>query len=728
MKTKLPLLLLLVMLFGAMSWLSACHSANTERWIANADSRWNQTPLVQPIIEGIDLGSKSGTDRRYVHMDLRPELPLALAKPGDDIWVIVKPSKQEREPQAKRDDDHPGAGAMIALIPPVQPDDEPTLVPMPLKHTGVNASVTGYIATVDVKQQFHNPFDSKIEAVYQFPLPQDAAVSEFVMEVGPTEDRRQIRGIIREKEEAERIYANARAQGFNTSLLKQVRPNLFEQKVANIEPGKQIDINIRYFNTLGYADGWYTFTFPMVVGPRFNPSGTPDPVHAVAHGVRGDLSRPAKGTTVSYLRPTERTGHDINVSLNIDAGVSIEEAKCLTHTVSATNPNNSPNQLKVDLSPNDTIPNKDFVFAFRVAGKQMKSGLVTHTDAKGDKFFTLMLYPPAGLNQLDRQPMEMVFVLDCSGSMSGEPMQQSKDAMKHALKQLRPDDTFQIIQFSNNASQLGEKPLPATPRNIKRAISYVDRLSGQGSTQMIEGIKAALDFPHDRERYRVVTFLTDGYIGNEQQILHEMNNRIGDARVFSFGVGSSTNRFLLDRMASIGRGASAYLLPDTSGKEIMDLYFDRISHPAMTDLSISWGAANVSQVYPTRVPDLIVGRPVILTGKYTGELSDIRINGSAANHDLSIAIDNKDGASHPALAQVWARRKIAGLMDQMTIDGNDEYEPTVLNTALQYNLVSAYTAFIAVDASRVTAGDTGTTVHQPLPVPAGVKYETTVGE
>ena len=712
MKTKAPLLLLLVMLVGAMGWLTACSQSSSPNWAASEmmDKSTATTPAMTAQPNQPNTGGESEA--------------LALAKPGDDIWVIVKPPKQDRPQQAKRDDDHPGAGAMVAVIPPIEQDKEPTLVPMPLKHTEVSASVTGYIATVDVQQQFHNPFDSKIEAVYQFPLPQDAAVSEFVMEVGPPEDRRQIRGIIREKGEAERIYAHARARGFNASLLTQVRPNIFEQKVANIEPGKQIDINIRYFNTLGYADGWYTFSFPMVVGPRFNPAGSADPVHAVANGTPVQPN----GTTIKYLRPSERSGHDINVSLNIDAGVSIEEAKCLTHTVSATNPDDSPNKLRVDLSPHDTIPNKDFVFAFRVAGKQMKSGLVTHTDSKGDEFFTLMLYPPAGLKQLDRQPMEMVFVLDCSGSMSGEPMRQSKDAMRHALKQLRPDDTFQVIRFSNNASVLGDKPLPATRDNIRKALRYVDTLSGHGGTQMIEGIKAALDFPHDRERYRVVTFLTDGYIGNEKQILHEMNNRIGDARVFSFGVGSSTNRFLLDRMATIGRGASAYLLPDTSGKEIMDLYFDRISHPAMTDLSISYGAAQVSEVYPTRVPDLIVGRPVILTGKYTGDLSDIRINGSAGQRDLTLAIDNKDSATHPALAQVWARRKIADLMDQMTIDGNKELQPAVLSTALQYNLVSAYTAFIAVDASRITEGDHGTTVLQPLPVPKGVKYETTINE
>jgi len=716
MKTKTPLLFAILLLVVTSGWLIACQVANSRSWMPHADESMGAA-LQPPTATAVPMDSEGSLQTG----------PLTLAKPGDDIWVIIKPAKPV-EPQATRDDDHPGAGAMAAVIPPVDPDKEPTLIPMPLKHTGVKASVAGYIATVDVTQQFHNPFSEKIEAVYQFPLPQDAAVSEFVMEVGPEDNRRKIRGIIRDKKEAEAIYHRARAQGFNASLLSQVRPNIFEQKVANIEPGKQIDIHIRYFNTLGYADGWYAFTFPMVVGPRFNPQGTPDPVHAVGYSTQNAVKPPSDGTTIAYLRPDERSGHDISLSLEIDAGVSIEEAMCLTHTIATNNPNNSNNKLRVDLSPNDSIPNKDFVFAFRVAGNQMKSGLVTHQGDDGQGYFTLMLYPPAGLEKLDRQPMEMVFVLDCSGSMSGEPMRQSKDAMAHALKQLRPTDTFQVIRFSNDASALGDRPLPATRKNINYALRYVDRLSGQGGTHMIEGIKAALDFPHDDERYRVVTFLTDGYIGNEKQILHEMNQRIGAARVFSFGVGSSTNRFLLDRMAKVGRGASAYLLPDVSGKEVMDLYFDRISHPAMTDLSISWGAADVAEVYPSRTPDLIVGRPVILTGKYKGDLSDIRVTGNAGGRDLTLTLDDADSAMHPALGQVWGRRKIADLMDQMTIDGNNELEPTVLKTALQFNLVSAYTSFIAVDASRITEGDHGTTVNQALPVPRGVKYDTTVSE
>lgn len=724
----------LLTLCALIGVVAACNTVNSSRFAPGAVG----TADLESGVAGSQALRASMAPRQPGEA-VDPRAPLALAQPGEDIWVIVKPPARDAGADAESEDDAPGSGAMVARVQrdTVQPgeaqprDDAQTpaeLIPLPLKHTDVNASVAGYIASVHVTQQFHNPFAEKIEAVYQFPLPQDAAVSAFVMTVGPPDDPRRIRGIVREKEEAEQLYAQARAQGFNASLLTQVRPNIFEQKVANIEPGQQIDIDITYFNTLSYADGWYTFVFPMVVGPRFNPPYSDDPVNAVPRG-----SAPSgRGTDIAYLRPDERSGHDIALSLHIDAGVSIEEARCLTHVVAAESPED--HVLQVDLAAGDRIPNKDFVFAFKVAGDRMKSGLVTHAGPDGEGYFTFMLYPPAGLDALQRQPMEMVFVLDCSGSMRGEPMNQAKTAIRRALRHLGPDDTFQVIRFSNDASALGDRPLPATPRNIERGLRYVNNLEGGGGTMMIEGIKAALDFPHDRSRFRVVTFLTDGYIGNETDILRAIHAKLGSARIFSFGVGSSVNRYLMERMAKAGRGAAAYLLPGDSANDVMDLYFARISHPAMTDVQIDFGSMRVQEVFPRRTPDLLVGRPVIVTGRYTGNVGDIRITGRAGNQDLAVTFDTADGAAeHPALAQVWARRKIADLMDRMAHAENQHQSEqqalrqAVLETALGYQLMSQYTAFLAVDASRITGGDHGTTVTQPLPMPEGVRYDTTVG-
>ncbi len=700
-----------------------------------------QAPVIQ---NGIDRRSRRsmsryvGTPRSASESELRFErrrIPTEILNvSADEIWVIARP---ETQAVPATDEDSPGCGAMLAKLP--KEDKE---IPLPLKHTDVKGQISGYIATVDVTQKFHNPYDEKIEAVYVFPLPQNAAVNEFIMIIG----KRKIRGIIRERKEAEEIYRQARSQGYVASLLTQERPNIFTQKVANIEPGKNIDVNIKYFNTLAYVDGWYEFVFPMVVGPRFNPPCYTDGVGAVARGKSGistppdeiqywvskvlksdNTGRSGQTTEVQYLKPGERSGHDIAVTVDVDAGVSIEEVACTSHVITKTF--TTPENLTVKLSSLDSIPNKDFVLRYKVAGKDVKSALVTHRDKRGG-FFSLMLYPPENLSYLKRAPMEMIFVLDCSGSMRGKPIAKAKEAVKRGLKKLEKGDTFQVIRFSNNASQFGPNPVPATPANIRKAIRYVDNLQGSGGTMMIEGIKAALDFPHDPGRFRLVSFMTDGYIGNEVEILAAVHQRLGASRIFSFGVGSSVNRYLLDRMAKLGKGAVAYIGLDESAGQVVDLFYERISHPALTDVNIDWGNMEVTDVYPNSIRDLFVGHPVILTGRFKGRRkTNIHVSGKIGDltQEIAIPVNLDDFAStHPGIACVWARKRIEILANQATYDNNSELPGQIKQVALEYGLMSAYTAFIAVDSSRQTAGDHGVTVVVPVPVPDGVRYDTTV--
>ncbi|MEZ6035713.1 MAG: VIT domain-containing protein [Planctomycetaceae bacterium] len=632
--------------------------------------------------------------------------------PGEELWVIAKGVDQA----APAADARPGCGALLTKLPDVEKD-----VAVPLKHTAVVGKIDGYIATVDVTQQFHNPYNSKIEAVYVFPLPDNAAVREFVMTVG----ERKIRGIIREREEAQKIYKDARAQGHVASLLTQERPNIFTQKVANIEPGKQIDINIRYFNTLQYDDGAYEFVFPMVVGPRYNPPATTGGIGAVA---RGATNASGQATEVQYLAPNERSGHDVSVNLDIDAGVTIESVRSINHDVVVKNVTET--ERSVTLSASDAIPNKDFVLRYQVAGDKIKTAMMTHKDDHG-QYFTMMLYPPAELKQVQRSPMEMVFVLDCSGSMNGRPIEQARAAIAHALQSLTPRDTFQIINFSETASQLGAVPMIASPQNIQQGINYLNSLNGQGGTEMIQGLKAALDFPHDEGRFRLVSLMTDGYIGNDHDILNALSEKLGASRIFSFGVGQSPNRFLMDRMALIGRGAVAYLSLNDNPVEIMNRFNERISHPAMTDLSIDWGNMNVTDVYPQILPDLIVGRPIVVTGKFSGEPGVVNVGGRQGMQPTSFAVSvNSDNAakSHNGIASVWARLRIMDLMTQFARkpDQAAELRQTVTQTALDYSLMSSFTSFVAVDSMSKTEGQFGTTVAVPVNVPEGVKYETTV--
>jgi len=619
--------------------------------------------------------------------------PISAPIDADELWIVSRDPETEQAP-----DNVPGSGSLMAELAGQE-------VPMPLSHTDVKASVNGYISTVDVTQQFNNPYTQKIEAVYVFPLPHNAAVNEFIMTIG----KRRIRGIIRERKEAEQIYAEAKRQGYVATLLTEERPNIFTQSIANIEPGNEVDVNIKYFSTLDYADGWYEFVFPMVVGPRFNPPAMTNAVD------------------VTNLKPGERNGHDISLHVDVNAGVTVEQFECKTHLV--TKIVSSPDRLVVQLNPEDAIPNKDFVLRYRVAGDGIKSSLLTHRDERGG-YFTLMLFPPEEMGNLPRQPLELVFVLDCSGSMSGRPIEQAKAAVERGLGFLRPGDSFQLINFSATTSQLGPAPIEATPENVQRGLNYLRSLNAEGGTMMIDGIKAALDFPHNPERQRFICFLTDGYVGNETEILGEIHKRLGDSRIFSFGIGTSVNRYLLDHMAKAGRGAVAYLGPNDSAAEIMRNFFQRISHPALTDIKADWGTMQISELFPAQIPDLFPGRPVILTGRFDGKgASTIRIRGNRANSPFQLEIPANTqyvDVTNNSLPSVWARMKIAELANQSLYEPDPQLPYEIKQVALDYGLLSPFTAFLAVDATDVTQGAAATAVPVSVPVPDGMQQGTTM--
>jgi len=315
--------------------------------------------------------------------------------------------------------------------------------------------------------------------------------------------------------------------------------------------------------------------------------------------------------------------------------------------------------------------------------------------------------------------------LDSSGSMSGQPLAQAKAAIARGLQRLEPDDTFQLVDFSDSASQFGPEPLAATPHNVARGRQYLDRVRSSGGTMMLQGIRAALDFPHDPRRLRFVCFLTDGFIGNETEILRELRARLGPSRIFSFGVGSAPNRYLLSSMARMGRGVVAYLELNDDGGHVMDQFFARIAHPALTDIKVDWGDLSAKEIYPRECPDLFSGRPLTLVGRFEGSgRKMIRVSGRVGSErvqlelPVELAAENEAGGAFPVL---WARSKLGDLYDRL-----DPFNAgAIKRLALDYGLISDYTAFVAVDASDRTAGRSGTTVPVAVPVPKGVKYETT---
>jgi Ca-activated chloride channel family protein len=621
--------------------------------------------------------------------------PQSLPSRDEEIWVISRPPEERSLPRS--DEPMPGEGRLLANR---NDNGQRTLVPIPLKHTDVKASVIGYIASVDVKQQYQNTFEQKIEAVYVFPLPQNAAVNDFVMTVGA----RHIRGIIRERHEAEQIYQEAKSQGYVASLLTQERPNIFTQAIANIEPGRQIDVEIKYFNTLTYADGAYEFDFPMVVGPRFNPPGFDG----------------GAASQVQYTRPEQRSGHDISLSLEIDAGVTIDHIDSRNHKIRTRRLSAAKTQVTLD--PQDEIPNRDFVLRYQVAGDVVKPALLAQGDAAGG-YFTLMLFPPKLLSDLPRQPLEFVFTIDVSGSQAGQPLAQEQAATRYALMHMGPEDTFQVIRFGNSARKLSAAPRPASPEAVRTALQWVDSFTATEGTMLIDGLHASLLFPHDPNRTRCVAFMTDGFIGNDAEAIAETHRCVGPAHVFSFGVGQSTNRYLLDGLARMGRGAVAYLGLNDDADEVMCQYFDRISHPALTDITIDWANAKVNDVFPRQIPDLYVGRPVVLTGRFEGKPpQSVTLHAKLVGRDqqIEIPVQTTHAEVNPkALASVWARMKIADLADRAGYDSGIDLPGQIRQIAMEYSLMSAYTAFVAVDSTTRTGGDQPVRVAVPVAMPQG---------
>jgi len=586
---------------------------------------------------------------------------------------------------------------------------------MPLVHTEVNAEISGFVADVEVSQVFSNPFDEPIEAQYLFPLPDNAAVDAMEFTVGD----RTIVGEIRKREEARAIYEAARDAGKTASLLDQQRPNVFHQSVANILPGDAVEVTIHFVQTLDYDDGGYEWAYPMVVGPRFIPqqgTGARDPVED-ARRLEGPYS-------------SKRTGNDIDVRVSVDAGVPIWDIRSPSHAIDMERPEEQSATLQ--LKSRDRIPNKDFVLRYEVAGEQPEAALLTHSTDEGG-YFLLMIQPQADehLRPETVTPKEMVFVVDTSCSMSGLPLDKAKDLMSLAIAEMNPQDRFMILDFDDTVSALSPMPLPNSPANRRRGEAFVRSFQGSGGTHMLQGIQASLDLPEDPNLLRTVLFLTDGYIGNETQILSAIEQRLGRSRLFSLGIGSSTNRYLLERMAKVGRGHAQYLRPDEDGDEAVEAFYERIRNPVLTDIEIQWEGVDVVDVYPDPIPDLFAGQPVVLVGRYekpgTGlvRLSG-RVRGEEHVQEIPVVFPSVQ-EEHSALASLWARTAIEDLETRQYRGNRESIRKEVTQLALRYDLVSPYTSFVAVEERIVNENGSPRTLRIPLEGPEFVDLAATLG-
>jgi Ca-activated chloride channel family protein len=599
----------------------------------------------------------------------------------------------------------------------------------PLKHTSVSAEVSGYVSRVTVKQLFENPFKDKIEAVYTFPLSETGAVDEMLMKVGA----RTIRGTIKRREEARNIYEAAKSRGHVASLLDQERPNIFTQSVANIKPGEKVEITLRYVDLLPYEDGSFTFAFPTVVGPRFNP-GAPTGKQGTGWSPDTSAVPDASKITPPVTPEGTRAGHDISIEVSVDAGVPINGVSAKLHDVTINRP--SRDRALVALKHKQTIPNKDFVLSWDVASEQLQSGYLTHRTGQSG-YFTIMLLPPRRVTPDKVAPKEMIFLIDCSGSQRGAPLQKAKETMNYILDHMNSQDTFQIISFSDHLKILFEKPEPASSSMKDKAQKFIESLSANGGTWMAPAVEKACSIPADAHRLRIVTFMTDGYVGNDFEILGMVRKLRGTSRWFPFGTGNSVNRMLIDGMAKEGGGEPEYVLLNSPGNEVGRKFYERISSPVLTDVKVDFDGLEVKEVFPHDISDVWAQRPLYIKGRYTkAGKGTITLSGFAGGkpyaQKLQLCLPEKEPA-HGVIASIWARAKVDRLMGEDYFGAqrgavNKELKEEIIKTALDHHIMTQYTSFVAVEETVITAGGKPRTVAVPVEMPDGVSYEGVFGK
>ncbi|RCJ38085.1 trypsin [Nostoc punctiforme NIES-2108] len=584
----------------------------------------------------------------------------------------------------------------------------------PLKHTEVIAKIAGNLSRVEVIQSFENPFTQSLEAVYIFPLPDEAAVDDMEIKIGS----RIIKGNIKKREEAVAIYEKAKQEGRTAGLLEQERDNIFTQSLANIKPGEQIDVTIRYTESLKFEAGNYEFVFPMVVGPRYIP-GTP-----IDGSGDTDQVPDASRITPPVVPEGTRSRHNINVTVEIDAGLPISEVRSPSHQLKIEH---SGQIVRIQLAGEDTIPNKDLILRYQVSGKETQSTVLSQADDRGGHF-AIYLIPALEYSTDEIVPKDVVFLVDTSGSQSGDPLQKCQELMRRFINGLNPNDTFTIIDFSDRVRQLSPTPLPNTPENRAQAIAYINNLQADGSTEMLSGIRTAINFPTPVGRLRSVVLLTDGYIGNENEILAEVQQHLQPAnRLYSFGAGSSVNRFLLNRIAEIGRGISRIIRHDEPTEEVAEKFYRQINNPVLTNIQISWqGDTESPVIYPKVAPDLFCEQPLVLFGRKQDRTSgNLQISGIAAggkHYEKTFHLVFEE-TGNVAVAQLWGRARIKYLMNQMVSFETKAGVEAVTKTALNYQLLSQYTAFVAVsDDVRVEPGSEYLSMQVPVAMPEAVRF------
>lgn len=594
---------------------------------------------------------------------------------------------------------------------------------LPLKKTEVRMDVTSGIVQTEVIQRFQNDLERPLEAVYIFPLPSEAAVEDFEIRL----KGRTIRSVVKEREEAKATYEAAKAEGRKAALLEQERPNVFTTSVANLLPGESVDIVFSYVETMKLRKDRYDLTFPMVVGQRyipcrFNAAGEAQPAVADAHRINPPV-----------LHPNLDSGHRLSIEVALE-GLPLAKVTSNTHAIKVVE--HKADRYSVKLKDEVTIPDCEFNLSLGL--QKSESPAVSFVQSLGDEPYGLLsVFPPIGKKRKHKAlAKDVIFLIDTSSSMSGESIAQAKSGLKRCLGILNPEDRFTIVRFSSDFSSFSPELRAATDSKIDEALEYVLGMTASGGTEMQPALEYVLDMlPQESGRMPLVVFLTDGDVGNEDSLINLLSKKLNNTRLFTFGIGSAPNEFLLHRMAESGRGQSRFIRSHEDIGEVMSDFFQTLDAPVLTDVNVEWEGGTV-KTYPERCPDIFYGRPLqLVASSVAGFQGQVRITGMLDGKEQTFSIDLAGQADkkHRAIEKLYGRMQVKDLMVKMMqadlATEKNELKQAIIEVALRLQLVTAYTSHIAVEEQVTVESGELVSVKVPVAAPKGwTMYSTSTSE
>jgi Ca-activated chloride channel homolog len=584
--------------------------------------------------------------------------------------------------------------------------DDPETDRLPLKSTKAAVRIAGVTADVTVTQVYKNEGRKTLEAIYIFPGSTRAAVYAMRMQVGD----RVIDAEIMEREKARETYEKARDDGRTAGLLEQERPNVFQMSVANVLPGDEIRVELKYTELLEREGTTYEFVYPAVVGPRYSH----EPAETATER-SGWVKNP-------YLHEGQSAPYDFDLALELNTGIPIAELTSPATSIDVEYAN--PREAKISLKNKAEAALTDFVLRYRLADETVRTGLLLYP-GKDENYFLMMMEPPAKIATDTIVPREYMFIVDVSGSMNGFPLEKvGKPLMRDIIGNLRARDYMNVLLFSGGSAMLAEGgSLPASEKNKRKAIEWMNSRQGGGGTEIFPALKRALNMPRTEGASRIVVVVTDGYVTVEPEVFELIRKNLGQANLFAFGIGSSVNRHLIEGMARVGLGEPFIVMTPEEGSAKAEKFREYIRNPILTDIRVRFNGFDAYDVEPPAVPDLFAARPITVFGKYrNAPTGAIEVTGRTASGPFKQVLPVRDGVlsdENAALRLLWARHRIMRLADMDNLEPDDRCVKEITRLGIQYSLMTPYTSFVAVDKIKRATGEL-VTVKQPLPLPRGV--------